>query len=281
MTVISGVVSSHRSGSLPLGSPLRTTWAPRVASPQGTRGHTDSSPAGSHNSTMTAGARMAAPPGGRGRWGASPRGSGGHTGSSPGDWRKSTRGVTQVGHRLGGGDDHWRGRIRRPVGVPVRPDGHPKARPEDAGAAMAEAMVVMAEAMVVMPKAMMAVPAAVAPMPTAVAPPRGPWHRTRHEPQDQQPEQHGPQWSRACGLIRVAHRVPRPPAPVCWPWKTPRPLLPSPGLGCRKSCTKTSPWCRSVPVCAWSCCVRLGPGRLGDVGVSLGCGCQPSRMRIF
>src|SRR5262249_46469446 len=67
MTVISGVVSSHRSGSLPLGSPLRTTWAPRVANPQGTRGHTDSSPAGSHNSTMTAGARMAAPPpGGRG-----------------------------------------------------------------------------------------------------------------------------------------------------------------------------------------------------------------------
>ena len=111
MTVISGVVSSHRSGSLPLGSPLRTTWAPRVASPQGTRGHTDSSPAGSHNSTMTAGVRtVAPPPGGRGRWGASPRGSGGHTGSSPGDWRKSTRGAPQVGHRFGGG--------RRPAAGP-------------------------------------------------------------------------------------------------------------------------------------------------------------------
>ena len=165
----------------------------------------------------------------------------------------------------GWSDDDRLGPIRVPVRRPVRPDGHPKARPE-------EAMRAMPKAMGAMPKAMPAVP----PMPAAVStPPRVPWHRARHEQQDQQPEQHHPRRSRACGLIRVAHRAPLPPSPVCWPWKTPRPLVPSPVTRWQKTRARrplrgaaACPWARGasafgsvrvgsgMPVCLWGAAVR-------------------------
>ncbi len=47
------------------------------------------------------------------------------------------------------------------------------------------------------------------------------------------------------------------------------------------TCTATSPRCRSVPMGAWSFRVRLGQGRLGDAGVSLGCGGQTIGMGLF
>ena len=153
------------------------------------------------------------------------------------------------------GDDGWvtiRHPVRvPPVRVPVRPDGSPKTRPEEAVAAM--------------PKAMVAVPAAVPPMPAAVAPPpRVPWPRTRHEQQDQQPEQHPPRRSRACGLLRVAHRVPLLPSPVGSSWKTPRPPLLSPLTRWQQHKARRPPRCAAACPCARSASafgsVRVGSG---------------------
>jgi hypothetical protein len=88
----------------------------------------------------------------------------------------------------GWGDDDRRGRIRRPVRVPVRPDGHPKTRTD---------------------KAMAAMPKVVPPMATVPTTPRVPWHRARHEQCHQQREQHSPLLPRARGASQFPCSSPR------------------------------------------------------------------------
>jgi len=95
----------------------------------------------------------------------------------------------------GWGDDDRRGRIRRPVRVPVRPDGHPKTRTDKAMAAM--------------PKVVPAMPKVVPTMAAVPAPPRVPWHRARHEQCHQQREQHSPLLPRARGASRSPCSSPR------------------------------------------------------------------------
>ena len=94
--------------------------------------------------------------------------------------------------------------VRPPIRVPVRPDGHPEARPDEARAAMAEAVPAMAEAMATMPAAASAMPAAVS------TPPRVPWYRAHHEQGHQQPEQYHPLPPHARGLVPVVHHAPLP-----------------------------------------------------------------------
>jgi len=101
-------------------------------------------------------------------------------------------GRSRLDKDLGGwSDNQWRGVIRRPV----RPDGHPEARPE--------------EAMPAMPEAVPAMPGAMATMPTAVpTTPRVPWRCARPEQHQQHPEQHQPLLPRARCLVPVVHGNP-------------------------------------------------------------------------
>src|SRR5262249_50836820 len=97
-----------------------------------------------------------------------------------------------------GDDDRW-DVIRppvRPIRVPVRPDGHPEARPDEARATMAQAVPAMAKTMAT------GAPATAAAVST---PPRVPWYCADHEQRYQQPEQYHPPPPRARGLVPTVH----------------------------------------------------------------------------